>query len=102
MTRIDGLGSLATSRTTQGNAAQGIEDAAGRPEGSERAAGKLDNISVSDRGRIVAEASLAVRNTPDVRADRVAALKASIANGSYASDARAIAERLLRSGSFGG
>jgi flagellar biosynthesis anti-sigma factor FlgM len=102
MTRIDGLGSLATSRTMQGNAAQGIDGGEGGPGASEKANGRQDNISVSGRSRMVANAARAVHDAPDVRAERVAALKASIADGTYASDSRAIAERLLRSGSFGG
>lgn len=63
-----------------------------------KARGKQDVINLSNRGRIVAEASQAVRQSSDVRAERVAALKAAIANGTYSSNAREIAERLIANG----
>ncbi|MBX7167683.1 MAG: flagellar biosynthesis anti-sigma factor FlgM [Pirellulales bacterium] len=41
-----------------------------------------DELQLSDVGRLVD----AVRDLPDIRADRVAAIKAQIANGTYAND----------------
>jgi negative regulator of flagellin synthesis FlgM len=102
MNRIDGLNPLATSRTQGGAATGGVEsngrDRSGGVDGLE---GPHDRVSLSSRGRIVAEAAAAVANAPDVRSDRVLALKAAIANGTYQADARGIAERLVASGSFG-
>lgn len=100
--RIDGLNPLGTSRTMPGQGAPGV-DAPGseRHAGAERADGRQDLVSLSTRGRIVAEAAHAVAQTPDVRAEKVAALKAAIANGTYRSDAREIADRLLTGGGFG-
>jgi len=101
MTRIDGLNPLGTSRTMQGQGASGLDAAGGDRHGAaERADGRQDLVSLSSRGRIVAEAAHAVARTPDVRAEKVAALKAAIAAGSYRSDAREIAERLLTGGGF--
>ncbi|MEO9255641.1 MAG: flagellar biosynthesis anti-sigma factor FlgM, partial [Tepidiformaceae bacterium] len=63
--------------------------------------GRQDVLSVSDRGRVVAVAARAVNGSRDVRSEKVASLKAAIADGSYKSNAREIAERLLSNGSFG-
>jgi negative regulator of flagellin synthesis FlgM len=101
MTRIEGLNPLGTSRTMQGQAPPGVDGPAGdRNGGAERAEGRQDLVSLSSRGRIVAEAASAVALARDVRAEKVAALKAAIADGSYRSDAREIAERLLTGGGF--
>ena len=103
MTRIDGVNPLATSRTQQGQSAGGVESSGARlRDGTERVAGPQDEISLSNRGRIVADAVRAVASAPDVRADRVAQLRAAIADGTYRSNARDIAARLLASGTFGG
>lgn len=103
MTRIDGFNPLATSRTLQGQGAGGVENT--RDQRSAESTSGLgpgfDNINLSDRGRVVAEAARAVHESSDVRADRVAQLKAAIADGSYSSDARLIAARLLATGTFG-
>jgi flagellar biosynthesis anti-sigma factor FlgM len=47
---------------------------------------------------VVAEAARAVSQSRDVRSEKVAALKAAIANGTYRSNAREIAERLVANG----
>ena len=64
----------------------------------QNARGRQDVINLSHRGRIVAEAARAVHTSSDVREAKVAALKAAIANGSYSSNAREIAERLVANG----
>jgi len=103
MNRIDGLGTLGTSRTLPGNNAGEIDggQSAAESEGSDRAPGRHDSLSVSDRGRIMAVAASAVRSSTGVRAEKVAALRAAIANGDYQFEPRAIAARLLASGTFG-
>jgi negative regulator of flagellin synthesis FlgM len=103
MTRIDGVNPLATSRTQHGQAAGGVESSGARSrEGADRVAGPQDEISLSNRGRIVADAVRAVAGAPDVRAERVAQIRAAIADGTYRSNARDIAARLFASGTFGG
>lgn len=101
MNRIDGFNPLATSRTLQGNGAQGVGDSEDRTGGPDRAASRQDEVNLSYRGRFVAEASRAVANAPEIRADKVAALRAAIANGNYESNPRQVAARLLSSGTFG-
>ena len=98
MTRIDGLNPLSTSRTMSGQSAQNVDGAEGDGSKANAASGRQDVLAVSDRGRVVAVAAQAVGQSPDVRAAKVAALKAAIADGTYVSNARDIAERLLASG----
>ena len=101
MTQITGPGPLAPSRTLPGQGAPGVAaGGANNAEGADRAQGRQDNVSLSDRGRIVGLAASAVRSSSDVRAEKVAALKASIANGTYQGDNDAVAARLLRTGTF--
>ena len=103
MTRIDGLNTGAAGRALQGGSASGIDSGAGAPGEHVEAAGsgKQDAIVVSDRARVMALAARSVAAASGVRTDRVAALKAAIANGSYTVDAQGIAARLLRGGTLG-
>ena len=57
-----------------------------------------DSVEISDAARSLAGARSAVTHAPDVRAERVAELKAAIANGTYAVDSRQLARSLLRAG----
>jgi flagellar biosynthesis anti-sigma factor FlgM len=103
MNRIDGASPLSTTRTQQGQGAGAVDSAGGRDRAneSEGAAAGLDRVNLSSRSRIMAVASQAVASSPDVRAAKVAALKASIANGAYQADAGHVASRLFASGTFG-
>lgn len=101
MTRIDGLNSLSTSRTLSGQGASGVDSGdSGRPGEANRAGGRQDVLALSNRGRVVAEAAHAVNQSAEVRSDKVLALKAAIADGTYASNAREIAERLFANAGF--
>lgn len=102
MTRIEGLNPLGTSRTLQGQGAGHVDGNGHDHEGGpESASGRQDLVSLSSRGRVVAEAARAVALARDVRSEKVAALRAAILDGTYRSDSREIAARLLSSGSFG-
>lgn len=102
MNRIDGLNPLITSRTLGGSATGAAEGAdPDRNREAEAVGGKQDAVLLSFRSRTMADVSQAVASAPDVRADRVATIRAQIANGTYTSNAREIAIRLLSSGSFG-
>lgn len=99
MTRIDGLNPLSTSRTSSGVATSGIDGGDSQhADGTNKAGGRHDVLALSNRGRIVAEAAAAVVGSRDVRTEKVLALKAAIADGSYTSNAREIAERLFANG----
>ncbi|HQW51298.1 MAG TPA: flagellar biosynthesis anti-sigma factor FlgM [Tepidiformaceae bacterium] len=99
MARIDGL-NLSGASMNPASAAAGASSANGSAESQAalKARGRQDVLNLSNRGRVVAEAAHAVNESRDVRAEKVAALKAAIANGTYSSNAREIAERLLANG----
>ena len=54
-----------------------------------------DAVSISDAARALATAQKSVASTADVRDERVAALTAAIANGSYSVDSRTLATSIL-------
>ena len=54
-----------------------------------------DTVAMSEQGSALARIHEAVEATPDVRADRVAELKARIQAGTYDVDTDALAERML-------
>jgi negative regulator of flagellin synthesis FlgM len=54
-----------------------------------------DSVSISETARSMVAASKAVASAPDVRQDKVDALKAAIADGSYSIDSRRLAATLL-------
>ncbi len=99
MARIDGL-NLSGANLNPASAAgvgAGSQDPAAA-EAALKARGRQDAVSLSNRGRLVAEAAQAVAASRDVRTEKVATLKAAIANGTYSSNAREIAERLFANG----
>ncbi|MDP2662426.1 MAG: flagellar biosynthesis anti-sigma factor FlgM [Dehalococcoidia bacterium] len=55
----------------------------------------LDEVSVSRSDREMQEAQSAVRNAPDVREDKVAAIKKQIDAGTYTVPVEAVVEKLL-------
>ncbi len=99
MTRIDGLNTLGTSRTQAGSAAGAADSAkqAAKTQPSEQLSGPQDKVSVSSRSRIMADASASVASSPDVRQEKVMALQAAIANGTYSVDPRELAQRMFSS-----
>jgi len=56
-----------------------------------------DAVTISDNARSIAAATKAVTGAPDVREDRVSALKAAIAAGTYSVDSRRLASKLVTS-----
>jgi flagellar biosynthesis anti-sigma factor FlgM len=100
VTRIDGFNPLATSRTAQSLGTEGIERNGNGRNGETEGIGAQDRATLSPRGRFIGQAVAAVASSPEIRAEKVAALKAAIADGSYKSNARDIAARLLASGSL--
>ena len=61
------------------------------------AARQPDAVTISDSARSIAAATKAVADAPDVREDRVSALKAAIAAGTYTVDSRRLASKLVNS-----
>lgn len=98
MGRIDGLQPGGLERALGGRGVGGTAPAmADGRKVTDRAEG-TDRATLSTRGRLVANAISSVRAAPEVRADRVAALKAAIAEGRYSIDLDAIARRLIAAG----
>jgi negative regulator of flagellin synthesis FlgM len=54
-----------------------------------------DAVTISDKARSMVAANKAVSDAPDVREDRVSALKAAIAAGTYSVDSRQLASKLV-------
>jgi flagellar biosynthesis anti-sigma factor FlgM len=53
-------------------------------------------IEFSDNAKILTEAIAEVKKSPDVRLDKIAQIKDSIASGSYKVDSVKIADRMLK------
>lgn len=98
MTRIDGLNLSGASLHPAGATAAGSTGNSAETEAALKARGRQDVLNLSNRGRVVAEAARAVASSRDVRAEKVATIKAALANGTYSSNAREIAERLVANG----
>lgn len=96
MTRIEGNAAAQVTSTYGATAAQVRGTNAGRNGGGDRK--KNDNIAVSDVGREVFSLVSKLKELPDVREDRVSALKKMVADGSFSANAASVAERLLQNG----
>ncbi len=98
MSRIDGLQPGGLERALGGRGVSETPGATGEGRAAASRAEGADRAVLSPRGRLVAAAMDSVRGAPDVRSERVAALKAAIADGRYEIDAESIARRLLAAG----
>jgi len=54
-----------------------------------------DRVSVSSESKLVAEAAKVAAESPDIRVDRVEALRTQVQEGTYNPDSRRIAEKLV-------
>lgn len=68
------------------------------PPGEFRDAGGGDTAAITASARRMSDAAPVVEGSPDVRTDRVRQLKAAIADGTYESDDREVAKKLLARG----
>ena len=57
---------------------------------------QADSVQLSDTAKALSAATKSVSGSTEVREDRIAALKAAIANGSYAVDSRDLARSMVR------
>jgi negative regulator of flagellin synthesis FlgM len=64
-----------------------MRQAAGRP--------RTDSVTLSSTTQELMKLREVVSSSPDIRSERVAALKAQIANGTYNTDPAALAARML-------
>ncbi len=75
-------------------AAQNTEQAAEAKAKAPEA--KSDSVVVSQDAKLLAEAHATATSSPDVRADKVAALREQVQNGTYQVDNTRVAEGILR------
>lgn len=54
-----------------------------------------DRVSVSEDAKLMAEAAKRAQEAPDVRVDRVEALRAQVQSGTYTPDSRQIAQKMV-------
>ncbi len=87
-TQTEGL--KKSEQTAKTDRAKQIEQMA-KSQGSSPA-----RAEISDKGKELAKAHAVAKSSPDVREERIAALKARIADGSYKVDADAIADKMLK------
>lgn len=81
---------VAVDRSAESRAARA---AAGGPAPE---APRGDTVSVSQDALLLTEALRAAQDAPDVRTEKVEALRIQVANGTYTPDSRLIAENLVR------
>jgi negative regulator of flagellin synthesis FlgM len=78
---------------------------AGKAYAKTKAAGgapvSTDRVEVSDKARAMQVAMAALKHAPQIRADKVAALKAQIKAGSYQVSGEDVAERILADDTLG-
>ena len=90
--RLHSIGRSSVARVT----GEGIEGAGPlRDAAAPRAPGGADQLALSRRAEEIRAARAALAETPEVRAGRVAELKAQIQSGSYRVDPDTVAERIL-------
>jgi len=70
-------------------------NAAASNVGTPAAVRQPDAVTLSDTARSIMAAKKAVSDAPDVREDRVSALKSAIAAGTYSVDSRRLASKLI-------
>jgi len=84
-----------TTQSQKAQTAQKREEArAGGAEGSAPAK-RAEDVKWSSEAKLASEALATAKASPDVRADRVAAIKASIASGSYQIDSKSLADKMI-------
>jgi flagellar biosynthesis anti-sigma factor FlgM len=95
---IDRLSAHSAARTYVQNAEVGGASVAAKAKSSEQDANKAsraDSVSLSADARSLAAAREAVQQAPDVRAEKVEAIKQSVADGTYSVPASVLARKLL-------
>lgn len=68
----------------------------GKPACEPGAASSDEEAAMTHAGLLFTEALAAAHNAPDVRMDRIEAIRAQIANGTYEIDTKRLAENLIR------
>ncbi|MFN8535290.1 MAG: flagellar biosynthesis anti-sigma factor FlgM [Dehalococcoidia bacterium] len=91
---IEGIG-LNLHRLAGGQAASQAYGVGSAPAATGAPAQRADAVEISAAARELRSASVAAEAAPDVRDERVAALKAAVDRGVYQIDTAALAQKLL-------
>lgn len=94
--KIETGGSERLNSTQPDNAAS-LERARSSGSAAKPGPAKKDQAALSDRGRLLGKARAVLAQLPELRADRVNALRAQIQSGQYPMRYDQIAGRMLRS-----
>ncbi len=73
----------------------GVEQLQASQAGGAASPEGVDVIHLSPQARLMQKASLVVAETPEIRAEKVMALKDSVEHGTYQVDSRKIADKLI-------
>jgi negative regulator of flagellin synthesis FlgM len=95
---IDRLSANSAARTYVQNAEVAGANSAAKAKSAEQGANKAsraDSVTLSADARSLAAARDAVQQAPDVRAEKVDAIKQSVADGTYSVPASVLARKLL-------
>jgi len=87
---------LSNNKVGEGGEA-GASKKSGKASGRRSASSSTDKISLSDNAKLYSQAVRDAQSEPDVRAAKVAELKAKVQSGEYQPDSKLIAEKLLQS-----
>src|SRR5215472_8703988 len=71
-------------------------NAAAGPASATSPTRQRDGVELSEAARALSAASKSITSATDVRDDRIAAIKAAIANGAYTVDSRDLARSMVR------
>ncbi|MCK9518528.1 MAG: flagellar biosynthesis anti-sigma factor FlgM [Dehalococcoidia bacterium] len=89
---------MSNIRKTSGSRAVIYDLSSARARSTSATADPADKSGISDDARELSRARGAVDQAQDVRAERVAALRAQIARGEYRADPREVARKILERG----
>ena len=79
------------------NDKQNVDQTSDKPD---KTVTKTDTVAISDAAKEIQEVKKQLDEVPDVRADKVAELKAQIENGTYEIKSEEIAEKMLTDSLF--
>ncbi len=86
-----------TSSIQKSQAVQETQNAGREKEAASSQPQAMDKVDISSMSRDVQKVQEVLKNTPDVRAEKVQELKAKVESGQYKVDAREIAGKMISS-----
>ena len=83
------------NRVGRGDSGESSSVSRGKSSDAGRTSSSSDRVTLSDDAKLVSVATRTAQESPETRADKVAALKAQVEAGTYQPDSKKIAEKLL-------